>query len=134
MELESAYGAAVGSMQHRLQQLVSYGLQANAVKSFGSAPLSSGPVRLVGLVQSGPRSAGSTGAEIIASGPALCSPLNGVGLLASNPQAVASFGLLNQNPDGTCWSVSGRSSAAWWVSVSARHRRQNQKSDRAGSS
>src|ERR1700722_1791225 len=77
---------------------MSHGLQASTVESFGSAPLSSGSVRPVGLVQSGPRFAGSTGAEIIASGPALCSPLNGVGLVTSKPQAAASFGLLNQKP------------------------------------
>ena len=43
----------------------------------------------------------STGALIIAKGPALCSPLNGVNLVGSSagkPQAAASCGLLNQNP------------------------------------
>src|ERR1700722_4689922 len=81
---------------------MAHGLQANTVGSSGSKPLSSGPVARVGLVQSGPRPAGSTGTEIIASGPALCSPLNGVGLLTSNPQGCASFGLLNQKPK---WKV-----------------------------
>ena len=82
-----------------------YRLQANTVASFGSEPLSSGVLALVGLVQSGPRFAGATGTEIIASGPARWSPLNGVGLLGSNPQGAASSGLLNQNPDGMCSSA-----------------------------
>ena len=55
-----------------------------------------------GDVQSGPRFAGATGSDIIASGPALCSPLKGVGLEASNPHGTASWGLLNQNPR---WNV-----------------------------
>jgi hypothetical protein len=46
---------------------VAYGLQAKTVASLGSEPLSSGVLAMVGLVQSGPRFAGATGTEIIAS-------------------------------------------------------------------
>jgi len=61
-----------------------------------------GWVDKLGLRHNGPRFVIALGTLIMASGPALCSPLNGVGLVGSKPQAVASAGLLNQNPT---WKV-----------------------------
>ena len=73
-----------------------HGLQTK-VRPVGSLAASSSDTP-VGDVQRGPRFAGGTGSEIIASGPALCSPLNGVGFVTSNPHAAASLGSLNQKP------------------------------------
>src|SRR5262252_9357318 len=61
-----------------------------------------GWVEVLGLRHNGPNPVVALGTLIIAFGPARCSPLNGVGLVGSKPHALASLGLLNQNPT---WKV-----------------------------